>query len=315
MSLTANVVTAAIQEAALRAQIAATRDIIGVERELLGLLRKQLELGAVAGLDVAAQEAALAQAEATLPPLQKQLYQQRNLLAALSGGLPSEEPGERFELATFQLPQQLPVTLPSRLVEQRPDVRAAVAQLHSASAQVGVAVANRLPNLTLSAAWGTQAVTSGGLFAPGNGIWSLGASLTAPLFDGFTLMHKERAARAAFEEAAAQYRGTVITAFQNVADTLRALQSDADALRAQDAAQRAAKTQLDIARRQLELGAINYLALLNAQQTYLQAVINLTLAQANRYSDTAALFQALGGGWWNRPDQPQTAQSIRNVLP
>jgi NodT family efflux transporter outer membrane factor (OMF) lipoprotein len=315
VSLTSNVVTAAIQEASLRAQIASTRDIIEVERQLLGLLRKQLELGAVAGLDVAAQEAALAQAEATLPPLQKQLDQQRDLLAALAGGFPSEEPAERFELATFQLPQELPVSLPSKLVEQRPDVRAADALLHSASAQIGVAVANRLPNLTLSAAWGTQAVTSGGLFAPGNGIWSLAASLTQPLFDGFALEHKERAARAAFEQAAAQYRGTVITAFQNVADTLRALQSDADALHAQVAAERAARTQLDIARRQLELGAINYLSLLNAQQTYLQAVINLTQAQAGRYSDTAALFQALGGGWWNRPDQPQTALSIRNVLP
>jgi NodT family efflux transporter outer membrane factor (OMF) lipoprotein len=315
VTLSSNVVAAAIQEASLRAQIAATHEIIDVENQLLGLLHKQLELGAVAGLDVAAQEAALAQAEATLPPLQKQLDQQRDLLAVLAGAFPSEEPAERFELAGFQLPQELPVTIPSALVEQRPDVRAAQATLQSASAQIGVAVANRLPNLQLSALWGSQAVTSGGLFAPGNGIWTLGASLTAPLFDGFSLLHKERAARAAFEQAAAEYRGTVLTAFQNVADTLRALQSDADALRAQLNAQRAAKTQLDIARRQLELGAINYLSLLNAQQTYLQAVINLAQAQANRYADTAALFQALGGGWWNRPDQPKTALEIRNVLP
>jgi NodT family efflux transporter outer membrane factor (OMF) lipoprotein len=315
LTLTSNVVAAAIQEASLRAQIKATEDIIAIERELLGLLRKQLELGAVAGLDFAAQEAALAQAEATLPPLQKQLDQQRDMLAALSGAFPSDEPAERFELATFQLPQELPVSLPSKLVEQRPDVRAAEASLQSASAQIGVAVANRLPNLTLSAVVGSQALSSGALFGPGNAIWSVGASLTAPLFDGFTLLHRERAARAAFDQAAAQYKSTVITAFQNVADTLRALQSDADALRAQLAAERAAKTSLDIARRQLELGQINYLSLLNAQQTYLQAVINLAQAQANRYADTAGLFQALGGGWWNRPDQPQTALSIRNVLP
>jgi NodT family efflux transporter outer membrane factor (OMF) lipoprotein len=315
VSLTANVVTAAIQEASLRAQIKATQDIIDVERQLLGLLRKQFELGAVAGLDTAAQEAALAQAEATLPPLQKQLDQQRTLLTALAGGFPSDEPAERFELATFQLPVELPVSLPSKLVEQRPDVRAAEALLQSASAQIGVAVANRLPNVTLSAAWGTSALSTGGLFGPGNGVWTLAGQLTAPIFDGFTLLHRERAARAAFDQSAAQYRSTVITAFQNVADTLRALQTDADAVRAQVAAERAARTSLDISRRQLELGQINYLSLLNAQQTYLQVVINLAQARAARYADTAALFQALGGGWWNRPDQPQTAVSLRNVLP
>jgi NodT family efflux transporter outer membrane factor (OMF) lipoprotein len=315
LTLTSNVVAAAVQEASLRAQIKATQDIIAIERELLGLLRKQFELGAVAGLDTAAQEATLAQAEATLPPLQKQLDQQRNLLAALSGAFPSDEPAERFELATFKLPVDLPVSLPSKLVEQRPDVRAAEASLQSASAQIGVAVANRLPNITLSAAWGTAALSTGGLFGGANSIWTLAGQITAPIFDGFALLHRERAARAAFDQAAAQYRSTVLGAFQNVADTLRALGSDADAVRAQDAAERAAGTSLGIARRQLELGQINYLSLLNAQQTYLQAVINLAQAQAARYADTAALFQALGGGWWNRPDQPQTATSIRNVLP
>ncbi|MEJ0069240.1 MAG: efflux transporter outer membrane subunit [Pseudomonadota bacterium] len=315
LTLTSNVVAAAVQEASLRAQIKATEDIIAIERQLLGLLGKQFELGAVAGLDTASQEAALAQAEATLPPLQKQLDQQRSLLTALAGAFPSDEVAERFELTTFQLPVELPVSLPAKLVQQRPDVRASEALLQSASAQIGVAVANRLPNLTLSAAWGSQALSSGALFGPGNTIWTLSGMVLQPLFDGFTLMHRERAARAAFDQAAAQYRSTVLGAFQNVADTLRALQTDADALRAQVAAERAARTSLDIARRQLELGQINYLALLNGQQTYLQVVINLAQAQAARYADTAALFQALGGGWWNRPDQPQTATSIRNVLP
>jgi NodT family efflux transporter outer membrane factor (OMF) lipoprotein len=317
LTLTSNVVAAAVQEASLRGQIAATEDIIKIERELLVLLHKQYDLGYAAGLDVAAQDAALAAAEASLPPLQKQLDQQRDLLAALSGSFPSDEPAERFELAKLQMPQDLPVTLPSKLVEQRPDVRASQALLQSASAQVGVAVANRLPNLTLSALWGTQAVSSAGLFAPGNGIWTLGANLTAPLFDGFTLLHKERAARAAFEQAAAQYQSTVLTAFQNVADSLRALQSDADALKAAVAAERAAKVSLDITRRQLELGAINYLSLLNAQQAYLQAVINLVQAQANRFADTAALFQALGGGWWNRTDRsaPEVATTAASQSP
>jgi len=315
VTLTANVVTAAVQEASLRAQIDATRDIIKIQRDLLDLLHRQLQAGAVAGLDVAAQEAALAAALATLPPLEKQLAQQRDALAALIGAFPSEEPAEQFQLSSLTLPQDLPVSLPAKLVQQRPDVRQAEANLRSASAQIGVAVANRLPNLTLSALWGTQAVSAGGLFGPGNGIWTLSGQVMAPIFDGFTLLHRERAARAAFDQAAAEYKSTVLGAFQNVADTLRALQSDADAVRAQDAAERAAKTSLDITRRQLELGQINYLSLLNAEQTYLQAVINLAQAQANRYADTAALFQALGGGWWNRPDQPQTALSIRNVLP
>ena len=315
VTLTSNVVTAAIQEASLRAQIDATRDIIRIQNELLDLLRRQLQAGAVAGIDVAAQEAALAAALATLPPLEKQLAQQRDALAALIGAFPSEEPSEQFQLASLSLPQDLPVSLPAKLVQQRPDVRAAEANLQSASAQIGVAVANRLPNLTLSALWGTQAISAGGLFGPGNAIWTLSGQLLAPLFDGFTLLHRERASRAAFDQAAAQYKSTVLGAFQNVADTLRALQSDADAVKAQDAAKRAAETSLSISRRQLELGQINYLSLLNAQQTYLQAVINLAQAQANRYADTAALFQALGGGWWNRPDQPQTALSIRNVLP
>jgi outer membrane protein TolC len=186
-------------------------------------------------------------------------------------------------------------------------VRAAEALLQSASAQIGVAIANRLPNVQLSALWGTQAVTSAGLFGPGNGIWILGASVTQPIFDGFALLHKERAARAAFDQAAATYQSTVLTAFQNVADSLRALQADADALRAADAAERAAKTQLDITRQQLELGAINYLSLLTAQQAYLTAVVARVQAQANRFADTAALFQALGGGWWNRPPEERSA--------
>jgi NodT family efflux transporter outer membrane factor (OMF) lipoprotein len=302
LTLTSNLVAACVQDASLRAQLAATENIITIETELLALLQRQNAAGQIAGLDVAAQEAALAQAQATLPPLRKQLAQQRNLLAALTGRLPSEAPTDEFDLASLSLPDALPVSLPASLVEQRPDVRAAEANLHAASAQIGVAIANRLPNLTLTASWGTSALRSGGLFGPGSGFWSLAGTLATPLIDGNTLLHKERAARAAYDQTAAQYRSTVITAFQNVADALRALQADADALRAQRAAARAAETSLDIARRQLALGQINYLGLLTAQQTYLQAVINLAQAQANRFADTAGLFQALGGGWWNRSD-------------
>jgi NodT family efflux transporter outer membrane factor (OMF) lipoprotein len=302
LTLASNVVAAAVQEAALRAQIAATEDIIKAETDLLDLFRRQLALGQVAGLDVAAQEAALAAAEATLPPLNKQLAIQRDLIAALAGGFPADDPKETFELSSLQLPQDLPVGIPSKLVEQRPDIRQAEANLHAASAQIGVAVANRLPNITLTPNVGKTALDFGKLFAPGSAFWTLAGSVTQPIFEGGALLHKERAARAAFEQATAQYRAAVITGFQNVADTLNALQSDAEALRAAVAAERAARTSLEITRRQVELGAVNYTAVLTAQQVYLTAVINVAQARGNRFADTAALFQALGGGWWNRSD-------------
>lgn len=210
----------------------------------------------------------------------------------------------------MQLPEDLPVSLPSKLVEQRPDIRAAEEQLHSASAQVGVAIANMLPNLTLTANDGAAALQIPQLFRPGTAFWSLAASLTQPVFAGGQLLHKTRAARAALDEASAQYRSTVIGAFQNVADALYAVQSDAAALAAAAGAERAADTTLTITRRQLELGQVAYLALLNAEQTYQQAQINLVEAQAERYADTAALFEALGGGWWNRTDAATTPTSV-----
>ncbi|MDA8230464.1 MAG: efflux transporter outer membrane subunit [Magnetospirillum sp.] len=301
LTLSSNVAAAAVQEASLRGQIAATEKIVAIETELLDVLRRQYALGQIAGADVVAQEAALAQAEQTLPPLRKQLALQRDALAALCGRLPSDEPSQHFELASLQLPQDLPLSLPSKLVEQRPDVRAAEANLHSASAQIGVAIANRLPNIALTADIGTTASEIGQTFFPGNGFWGIAAGLTQPVFQGGTLLHRQRAAEAAFDQAAAQYRGAVIAAFQNVADTLRALRSDADTLKAALATQRAASESLDIARRQLELGQVGYLSVLNAQQTELQAEIALVQAQAGRFADTTALFQALGGGWWNRP--------------
>ena len=302
LTLTSNVVAAAVQEAALRGQITATKRIIEIQGQSLELMQRQYMLGQIATADVAAQEAALAQSQATLPPLEKQLAQQRNLLARLVGRFPSETIAETFELSSLQLPQTLPVSLPSKLVALRPDVRSAEEQLHAASADIGVNVANRLPNITLSANLGSTATAISQLFTPGAGFWTLAANLTQPIFQGGTLLHRQRAAEAAYDQAAAQYRGTVLTAFQNVADTLHAIQSDADALKATVAAERAAGKSLAIVRRQLELGDVSPLALLNAEQTYQQAQINLVQAQANRYADTAALFQALGGGWWNRSD-------------
>jgi NodT family efflux transporter outer membrane factor (OMF) lipoprotein len=300
LTLTSNVVAAAVQEASLRAQIAASQQIIVIARKLLEIMRRHLALGYVTGLDVAAQEAALAAAEATLPPLEKQLAQTRDLLAALAGRFPSEEMEEKFDLDALYLPQELPVSLPSKLVEQRPDMRAAEASWHSACAQVGVATANMLPQISITGSMGGNSTQLGSLFVPGNTFYNLTGGLTQTIFDGFTLLHRKRAAEAGLDQAAAQYRSTALNAFQNVADTLHAIESDADALKAASAAERAARRTLDLTRRQLELGSVNYLALLSAEQAWQQALINLAQARANRFADSAALFMALGGGWWNR---------------
>jgi NodT family efflux transporter outer membrane factor (OMF) lipoprotein len=315
LTLTSNLAGAAVQEASLRGQIAATQRIIKIETDVLELLQRQHELGQVAEADVATQQAALAQVQQTLPPLQKQLAQQRDLLAALSGGFPSDRLTQRFELASLRLPHDLPVSLPSKLVAQRPDIRAAEANLQAASAQIGVAIANRLPNITLTATTGSTALAVDQLFTPGTGFWSAAGAVTQPIFHGGTLLHRELAAKATFDQAAAQYRGVVITAFQNVADALRAIQSDAVALQRAVAFERAAARSLEIARRRLELGDINYLSLLTAQQAYQQALINLAQSQASRYADTVALFQALGGGWWNRSDvDPERPLSVVDFL-
>jgi NodT family efflux transporter outer membrane factor (OMF) lipoprotein len=306
ITLSSNIAAAAIQEASLRAQIDATRELITINTNMLDILRNQFKAGYADRLDVAAQEAQLAQVVATLPPLLKQLAQQRDLLAALSGGFPNQDLPEKFELSNLQLPQELPLSLPSKLVEQRPDVLQAEANLHSASAQIGIATANRLPNFALTADAGSMALAIGQMFTGGTAFWDLGASVTQPIFDGGTLLHRERAAKAAYLQAAEQYRGTVITAFQNVADTLNALQQDADGLKAASDAKDAAAVTLELSNKQYQSGYANYLALLNAEQSYQEAVINLVEAQANRYADSAALLQALGGGWWNRPDIPQS---------
>ncbi len=309
LTLTSNVVAAVIQESSLRAQISATESIIQIETDMLNQLRKQFEVGYVAGSDVAAQEAALAQVQQTLPPLHKQLAQNRDQLIALAGRFPNNDLEEKFELSALSLPQEIPVSLPSKLVEQRPDVRAAEEQLHSASAQVGVAIAAMVPNITLSADLGNTATAINQLFTSGTSFWSLAAHLTQPIFQGGTLLHRKRAAEAGLDEAEAQYRSTVIAAFQNVADTLHALESDADALKAAAAYEQAAKRSLDLVHKQFEVGYVKYLSLLSAEQAYQQAEINLVQARTNRFVDTAALFMALGGGWWNGPDPALSAQS------
>jgi NodT family efflux transporter outer membrane factor (OMF) lipoprotein len=304
-TLTSNVVVAAIQIGSLQMQIDATRDLVDINTKMLQILQYQFSKGYSGRLDVAAQESQLAQINATLPPLLKQMDQERDLLAVLAGVFPSQAPQDTFELSSLQLPQELPLSLPSQLVAQRPDVLQAQENMHSASAQIGVAIANRLPNIELTANAGSTALAIGEVFKSGTGFWSLGADLTAPIFEGGKLKHLERAAKAAYVQAAEQYRGTVLTAFQNVADTLAALEHDADGLKAASAAEQAAKVTLDLSQRQWKDGYASYLTLLSAEQAYQQARITLVLAQANRFADTAALFQALGGGWWHSSELTQ----------
>lgn len=309
LTLSSNVVVTAVQEASLRGQITATERLLQLQHQLTETVQRQRRLGTASDLDVLAQQSAEAQTAENLPPLQKQLGQTRDALTALLGRLPSDEPQETFRLDELTLPTDLPVSLPSKLIEQRPDVRQAEENLHAASAAVGVALANMLPQFTINADLGSSALKLGQLFTPYTEFWDVGASLTQTLFDAGALLHKRRAADAALDQAAAQYRAAVILACQNVADTLRALQADADALKASAEAARAAKTTLDLARRQLGLGTISLVAVLNAEQAYQQAELAQVQAEANRYSDTAGLFQALGGGWWNRIEEPHYEQS------
>lgn len=303
ITLASNVVAAAFQEASLRAQIAAVQRVIAINVENLDIMQKQLALGYVAQIDVAAQEALLAQARQALPPLDNQLEQTRDLIRALAGNTPDVDVPETFELADFNLPRNLPLTLPSKLVEQRPDVRIAEAQLHDASAQYGVAIANRLPQFSIVAAMGGMAAAPDWMFRAGGGFFTLAGNVAQTIFDGGTLRAQSRAAEQVLNQSAAQYRGTVIAALQNVADTLHAIDADADALKAATAAEQAGRKVLDLTQAQYRLGYVSYQNLLIAEQNYQLSSISLIQAQTARLGDTAALYQALGGGWWNEKDQ------------
>jgi NodT family efflux transporter outer membrane factor (OMF) lipoprotein len=306
VTLSSNVVVTVVQEASLRGQIAATERLLELQRQLTHTVEQQRTLGTASELDLLSQQSTQAQTEATLPPLQKQLGQTRDALTALLGRLPSEEPADTFRLEDLTLPADLPVSIPSKLVTQRPDVRQAEANMHAAAAQVGVALADMLPQFAITADIGSSALKLRQLFTPYTGFWDLGTSLTQTLFDAGALLHKKRAADAALDEAAALYREAVILACQNVADTLRALEADADAVKANAEAERAARVSLELARQQRELGTISMVALLNAEQNYQQAELAVVQARANRYADTAGLFQALGGGWWNEHPEGNT---------
>ena len=313
ITLASNVVAAALQEASLRSQIVVMQKIINLHNENLEVMRKQLKLGFIAEIDVASQESVKAQAEQALIPMKKQLEQTRDLIRALAGNLPNEDVPEKFELSSLHLPHELPISLPSQLVEQRPDIRAAHEQLHSASAEVGVAIASRLPQFSMTGAIGGMASTPYWMFQSGGPFFSLLGSISKTLFDGGTLKAKERAARERLVEAGADYRNVVITAFQNVADTLHAIQSDADSLKAAARSEQALKITAEITRKQYKLGYVSYQIVVIAEQNHQQSLINLIQAQTNRFGDAAALYQALGGGWWNRTT-PQVGTNLTSSL-
>ena len=302
VTLSANIVAAAVKEASLRAQLAATRQILATEQAGLRIMERQYALGGVSLPDVLAQKAQLAAVRAQLPPLEKAFSDVRHQLAVLAGTLPGNSGGlPEVDLDSLRLPRELPVSLPSRLVRQRPDIRASEALLHAASAQIGVATADMLPQITFTGGIGSETTEVHDLLGRNSSIWDLGISLLQPVFHGGELSARRRAAVYAYKQALAQYQETVLVAFQNVADALRAVDRDAAALRAQAGAWAAARESFLIARKQFRLGAVSYLSLLNAERQYRQATINLVLARAARLSDTAALFQALGGGWEAAP--------------
>jgi NodT family efflux transporter outer membrane factor (OMF) lipoprotein len=271
------------------------------------LVEQQYAAGAIALPAVLAQRSALANFRAGIPALEKSLALTRHQLAVLAGQAPGHSELAQFDLDSLTLPRDLPVSLGSELVRQRPDIRASEALLHQASAQIGVATANLYPQFNLTAGISSTATDPSQMFNAAAAGWSLLGGITQPLFNGGALDAKRRAAQAAYESAQSQYRGVVLQAFQNVADSLRALEFDASTLQQQAEAEDIAKQSLDISQRQYEVGAVNYLALLDARRNYQQAYINRVSARAARYADTAALFQALGGGWWNRTSLPQAS--------
>ena len=301
LTLTSNLVVAAIAEASLHAQFEALAKQVGLQSDVLARFRQLRKLGESSELDVSQQEAQLASLQAALPGVYKQLAQQRDLVKALAGLPPASTGVAELRLEDLSLPDPLPLTLSSTLVEHRPDVLAAEAQLRSASADIGVAVANRLPQVALGVnSWGSSAASLSGLFSPGTAFWTLAGSATQNLVDGGALKHKEAAARAAYDQAEATYRATVINAFQNVADALQAVQADAEAERAAGHALDISGNTLEVSRRQLDLGDISALSVIQIEQAHAQALVVAIQAKAQRLDDAAALLQALGGGWWNR---------------
>ena len=312
LSLTANVVTGAVREAALRAQMQATEEILKAQTNLAEMTEKQLQIGTVNKVDLTSQQTLVANSQVDLFTYERNLAFARNQLAVLVGELPSNASITKFDLSNLHLPEKLPLSVPSSLVRQRPDVRAAEAQLKAQNAFVGVATANLLPQFNITGSIGAAALTSSNLFGPNSSLWTLGGGILQPLFQGGQLLAQRRGAIANYEQAAFQYQSTVLNAFQEVANALRALETGAQALKAASDAERYAFETLDLVQQQYKLGTASYLAVLYYQNQYQQAKVKSVAAQATRFSDTAALFAALGGGWWNREGPAFKRKDIAN---
>lgn len=300
MTLAANVVTTAIRQADLAGRLADTRELLLAQQRQRDIMAQRLRAGGIAEADLRNQELLLAQTEASVPPLEYQLAQAHHQLATYLGQPPAAWQAPPLRLADLTLPAEIPTGVPSALTRQRPDILAAEALLHQASAQIGVATANQYPRFTLTASFGSQRTRAGDV-GDGVNVWNLGLGLVQPLFRGSELRARTRSAQAAYEAAAAAYRQTVLDGFRQVADALRALQSDARAYDAYDTAWRRADDAARIARDRYQAGGISHLDVLDSQRQLLQTRIARGAADAARYADTAALLQALGGGWWNTP--------------
>lgn len=296
LMLAGNVVSSAIQQAKLRSQIEVTRRLLSLQEQTLHITEQRYQAGGVAEYDVRSQRLALAQMRASLPPLEEQLDIVNHQLAELMGKAPVEARVEEITLDSLHLPTDLPVSLPSSLVRQRPDICAAEALLHQASATVGVATANLYPQIVLSASGGGVGTS----FSNGGPVWNVGASFAKPIFSGGSLRAEKRKAIAAYEEAGSAYQQTVLHAFREVADTLRIIEHDAQALEERSDAAAQAVNAYQIASKRYAAGGIGQLSLLDVQRQQLQTALDRITYQAARYSDSATLFQALGGGWWNQ---------------
>jgi NodT family efflux transporter outer membrane factor (OMF) lipoprotein len=313
ITLSGNVVNAVIAKAGYQEQIKATEQLIDLQREQVKLTEILAQAGTVPYSNVLSLESQLALYEAMLPPLRQNISQTEHLLATLVGRTPAEWVPQQIELADLILPGDLPLTLPSQLVRQRPDILAAEAQLHSASAEIGVATAALFPSFTLNGSYGFGSNTPNSLFKSNSSFWNLGANISAPLFRGGTLWYGRQAALDAYKLASANYRQTVLSAFAQVADTLRALEHDAELVHAQSHALKAAEAVLRLIQANYKAGTANYVQVLLADGQYQQAQIGYLQAQAQRYQDTAALFVALGGGWWT-PEENATGTNVTGTV-
>jgi len=314
LTLISNIVNTVVARAAYHAEVDATKQLIELQRQQVQLAQVQVSAGTAPYSNVLSLKSQLASTEASVPQLEQRLAQADDLLATLVGHVPAEWSPPDIGLAELTLPEELPVSLPSELVRQRPDVLVAEATAHGASANVGVATAALLPSVTLSGSYSANSTTTSQLTAAGGRAWDAGAGLTQPLFEGGTLWYRRKAAVEQYKQASALYRQVVLGAFAQVADTLQALEHDAAALEAEDEALASAEEALHLVQANYQAGLSTYLDVLAADAQYHQAVINDLQLVAVRYQDTVALYVALGGGWWTEPARAAPT-SYRSATP